>query len=275
MHEPALRAGPRRRHRGRQRPAAPSTRTAPSGTSRCCSRAPTTSPPGPTTAPWRRRRRPKPAGRGRLARPTSCCRSASAAARCSWRCPHDRPSRRAGRAGRPPGGHRLPAHHRPASSPSAASRRSSPPSTARSSWRRGWTRPRPSSTSSRPARRCARTACARSRPCSSPRRCCWPAPASTTEQRAIADELATVIESVMAARGRRYLMLNAPDDSLDSVDRAAARARLAHGAAAGARRHARRPRRRRPRARWSSCSARCAPPGARSILVLPIDNLIP
>jgi ATP phosphoribosyltransferase len=35
--------------------------------------------------------------------------------------------------------------------------------------------------------------------------------------RAVADELATVIESVVAARGKRYLMLNAPDGSLDDV----------------------------------------------------------
>jgi ATP phosphoribosyltransferase len=34
---------------------------------------------------------------------------------------------------------------------------------------------------------------------------------------AVAGELATVIESVVAARGKRYLMLNAPDDSLDAV----------------------------------------------------------
>ena len=35
--------------------------------------------------------------------------------------------------------------------------------------------------------------------------------------RAVAGELATVVESVVAARGRRYLMLNAPDESLDDV----------------------------------------------------------
>jgi ATP phosphoribosyltransferase len=35
--------------------------------------------------------------------------------------------------------------------------------------------------------------------------------------RAVANELATVIESVVAARGKRYLMLNAPDGSLDDV----------------------------------------------------------
>jgi ATP phosphoribosyltransferase len=34
---------------------------------------------------------------------------------------------------------------------------------------------------------------------------------------AVAAELATVIESVVAARGKRYLMLNAPDGSLDDV----------------------------------------------------------
>ena len=35
--------------------------------------------------------------------------------------------------------------------------------------------------------------------------------------RAVAAELATVIESVVAARGKRYLMLNAPDEALDDV----------------------------------------------------------
>ena len=35
--------------------------------------------------------------------------------------------------------------------------------------------------------------------------------------RAVASELATVIESVVAARGKRYLMLNAPDEALDDV----------------------------------------------------------
>jgi ATP phosphoribosyltransferase len=34
---------------------------------------------------------------------------------------------------------------------------------------------------------------------------------------AVAAELATVIESVVAARGKRYLMLNAPDEALDDV----------------------------------------------------------
>jgi ATP phosphoribosyltransferase len=37
------------------------------------------------------------------------------------------------------------------------------------------------------------------------------------EAGAVLHELATVIESVVAARGKRYLMLNAPDDSLDEV----------------------------------------------------------
>ena len=36
-------------------------------------------------------------------------------------------------------------------------------------------------------------------------------------QRQVADELSTVVRSVIVARGRRYLMLNAPDDALDSV----------------------------------------------------------
>ena len=37
------------------------------------------------------------------------------------------------------------------------------------------------------------------------------------EQRRVADELATVVQSVIDARSRRYLMLNAPDDSLDAI----------------------------------------------------------
>ena len=38
-----------------------------------------------------------------------------------------------------------------------------------------------------------------------------------SEQRRVAEELATVVRSVVDARGRRYLMLNAPDDSLDEI----------------------------------------------------------
>ena len=37
------------------------------------------------------------------------------------------------------------------------------------------------------------------------------------EQRRVADELATVVRSVIDARSRRYLMLNAPDDSFDAI----------------------------------------------------------
>jgi len=37
------------------------------------------------------------------------------------------------------------------------------------------------------------------------------------EQRRVADELATVVRSVIDARSRRYLMLNAPDGSLDAI----------------------------------------------------------
>jgi ATP phosphoribosyltransferase len=37
------------------------------------------------------------------------------------------------------------------------------------------------------------------------------------DQRRVADELATVVRSVIDARTRRYLMLNAPDESLDAI----------------------------------------------------------
>ena len=40
-------------------------------------------------------------------------------------------------------------------------------------------------------------------------------PGLDERQQAIAQSLATVMESVIAARDKRYLMLNAPDDALD------------------------------------------------------------
>ena len=36
-------------------------------------------------------------------------------------------------------------------------------------------------------------------------------------QQRVADELATVVRSVIVARSRRYLMLNAPDGSLEEI----------------------------------------------------------
>jgi ATP phosphoribosyltransferase len=42
-------------------------------------------------------------------------------------------------------------------------------------------------------------------------------PGLDDDQRRIADELATVVRSVIDARGRRYLMLNAPDGSLERI----------------------------------------------------------
>ena len=42
-------------------------------------------------------------------------------------------------------------------------------------------------------------------------------PGLEAEQQRVADELATVVRSVIDARNRRYLMLNAPDGSLDAI----------------------------------------------------------
>ena len=97
---------------------------------------------------------------------------------------------RGGRAGRRAHRRRLGARRRPGRDLPPADRggllrRRGPgasrpsPSAARSSSRRGWTRPTASSISSRAATRCARTACARSRRCSSRRRRWSPAAAST------------------------------------------------------------------------------------------------
>jgi ATP phosphoribosyltransferase len=93
-------------------------------------------------------------------------------------------------------------------------------------------------------------------------------------QRRVADELATVVRSVVDARNRRYLMLNAPDDSLDAI------VDLLPGLDSPTVLPLARP-------GWHSVHAvveqrqvmellaplRAA--GARSLLVLPIHNLIP
>jgi len=92
--------------------------------------------------------------------------------------------------------------------------------------------------------------------------------------RAVADELAMVIESVVAARGKRYLMLNAPDDSLDEVISllpgmdSPTVLPLARGGLHAV--HA--------VVEADSVADLLAPlqaAGARSLLVLPIQNLIP
>ena len=99
-------------------------------------------------------------------------------------------------------------------------------------------------------------------------------PGLDERQRAIADELSTVIQSVVVARGRRYVMLNAPDDSLDSIIEllpgldsptvlplAAAGMHAVHAVV--------------PRDMVVDLLGPLRAAGARSILVLPIDNLIP
>lgn len=93
-------------------------------------------------------------------------------------------------------------------------------------------------------------------------------------QRDIAEELATVIRSVVAARGRRYVMLNAPDGSLENIIRllpgldsptvlplAAEGMHAVHAVV--------------PRDMVVDLLGPLRSAGARSILVLPIDNLIP
>ena len=69
-------------------------------------------------------------------------------------------------------------------------------------------------------------------------------------------------------------MLNAPDGSLDGIIELLPGARLAHRAAAGGGRHARRARGGAARQVVELLGPLRAA-GARSLLVLPIDNLIP
>jgi ATP phosphoribosyltransferase len=93
-------------------------------------------------------------------------------------------------------------------------------------------------------------------------------------QRRVVEELATVVRSVVAARDRRYLMLNAPDASLERIvgllpgldsptvlPLAAAGMHAVHAVV--------------PRSQVVELLPPLRAAGARSILVLPIDNLIP
>ena len=130
--------------RGRGRRPRPLPRTARSGTSRCCSRAPTTSRSGRTDGAVEA----AVAGRNQLIESGSACRGAAAAGlrplpRWSWRCADALVGERAGRPGRLPSGHRLPVDDRRLLRRSRASTCRWSRSTARSSWRRGWTPPRP------------------------------------------------------------------------------------------------------------------------------------
>ena len=142
--------------------------------------------------------------------------SASAAAGSRSRCPT--PPRSATSRTSPAGASRPPTRERrllpwarSASPPSSLSSRD------RSSSRLVWAPRTRSSTSSRAARRCARTACARSRACSSRRPCWWRGRDSQATRPRSSRRSRLVLESVLAARPKRYLMLNARDDRLDDV----------------------------------------------------------
>jgi ATP phosphoribosyltransferase len=94
------------------------------------------------------------------------------------------------------------------------------------------------------------------------------------DHRATVDELATVIRSVVAARHRRYLMLNAPDDALETIIQlipgmdsptvlplAVPGMHAVHAVV--------------PADRVVDLLGPLRAAGARALLVLPIDNLIP
>ena len=90
------------------------------------------------------------------------------------------------------------------------------------------------------------------------------------QQRELTEELQLLIDSVLAARPKRYVMLNAQRRPPGRGARAAARPRRPDRAAAGARRHARRARRRRRRRRRPA--ARAAARGRRLLDPRPPDR---
>ena len=276
MHEPAARLLHGRRHRVRDRRAARCTRTAPTSTSSCCSRAPTTSPSGRPTA----RVDVGIAGRNQLVEAGADARAAArlgfGRCRLALAVPTARPVAIAADLAGCRVATSYPRHARGALRASRASRRAWSRSTARSSWRRGCTPPTRSPTSSPAARRCARTACASSRRCSSREAVliARPRPRRRSSARST-DELRCCIE--LGARGAAQ--------ALPDAERAATSAWTTCSRCCRA--STRRPccRSRAPACtpctpwstptRSSACSARCARPAPRSLLVLPIEHLIP
>ena len=111
----------------------------------------------------------------------------------------------------------VPARDRGASWPMPASRPRWSRSAARSRSRRSSAWPTRSSTSWRRAARCASTGCGRS-PRSSPRRRCWwrgTGPPRRDER--VSRPLVDMLRSVLDARGREYMMMNAPAEALDRI----------------------------------------------------------
>ena len=87
-----------------------------------------------------------------------------------------------------------------------------------------------------------------------------PTPASQTRAAEL-DGIVTMLGAVIAARGRKYLMMNAPADEARGARGPAARARVAVGDPAGARRDDRDPRGRRRRRGLGPAPARSRRPG--------------
>ena len=99
-------------------------------------------------------------------------------------------------------------------------------------------------------------------------------PPSTPAARRDRRQLATMLESVVAGRRRKYLMMNAPKDALDRNRGAPARPGVAERHPAGTRGHGRGPRGgRQPRGLGPAAAApRCRCVG---ILVVPVEKLVP
>ena len=142
---------------------------------------------------------------------------------------------------------------------------------------RGCTPPTRSSTSSRAARRCARTGCVELRDAARVAgRADRAAATLAGEQARARSRSCGCCSTPCSPRGpKRYLMLNARDDRLAEVLALLPGPRRPDRAAARPRRHARRARGRSTPTTSCACSARCARAGASSILVLPIEHLIP
>ena len=149
-------------------------------------------------------------------------------------------------------------------------RSSSSTCTARSSSRRVSASPTRSSTSSRAAARCARTACARSALLLESEAVLIGPPRAGAED---AVQLAGVFRSVVDARGARYLMLNAPEDVARGDLRARPRLARAERAAARGAGHGRRAQRR-PRRRRLALLPALEAAGASSILLVPVERML-
>ena len=90
----------------------------------------------------------------------------------------------------------------------------------------------------------------------------------------VIDSIETMLSATLAARDRKYLMMNAPKAKLSELEEPPAGPGIAVDHPPGSRGHDRHPLGRRGRSRSGRCCRASRPAGASGILILPIEKLV-